>query len=31
MPPSWQQYFKSRNIEPRFANSTVTDAIATEG
>ncbi len=31
VPPSWQQYFKSRNIEPRFANSTVTDAIATEG
>lgn len=31
VPSSWQQYFKSRNIEPRFANSTVTDAIATEG
>lgn len=31
VPQSWQQYFKSHNIEPRFANSTVTDAIATEG
>ena len=31
VPSSWQQYFKSRNIEPRFANSTVTDAVATEG
>ncbi|WP_298209391.1 multifunctional oxoglutarate decarboxylase/oxoglutarate dehydrogenase thiamine pyrophosphate-binding subunit/dihydrolipoyllysine-residue succinyltransferase subunit [Ferrimicrobium sp.] len=31
VPASWQQYFKSRNIGPRFANSTVTDAVATEG